>query len=119
MEKAVTSLSIVLIAGTLSYANPGVLEDVAERRIKYNWMSPANISDYDLLLATPSCHYVGKSARLIVDRDIYTALIVDCAKPQHRQEMIDNGLLADVNNLELVHQKGYLVIDRYNSGMVQ
>lgn len=105
-----TSLSIILIAGVLSMASPNVLEDVAHRRMHYGWMEQDDITGYQALLATPSCDHVGKRGRLIVGNRAYSALVVDCAQPEHRGAMVANGLLADVNVPELVHQKGVLII---------
>lgn len=101
----------LILSGYLSYAEPQVLEKVAERRITNGWQLTKNYQQYDVLLATPSCDYLNHSGLLLADGKQYSALVVDCAKPQHRRQMVDNRLLADVNDLELVHCRASLILN--------
>lgn len=59
----------ILAYGVMSYANPGVLERVAANRAAgiTAYDIPANWQDYDVLLATESCQYVGATGRLYLE----------------------------------------------------
>lgn len=98
--------------GFISYADPGVLERVAERRIQAGWNLTGDWTAYDVLVAPSDCQLLDRDGWLIVDGEILTIKIVDCAQKKHRQEMIDNGLLADVNMIELAHKNGWLILNK-------
>jgi hypothetical protein len=99
-------------SGVLSGASPGVLETVAYRRIRNNWgLTPnTNPAHYEALIATPHCNDLGKYGLLIVGNKQYKILVVDCAQPIHREKMLANGLLADVNLAHLWHKTGRYVL---------
>lgn len=108
---ALTSELIILGPGVLSKADVDVLERVAERRILNNWgLEQIDINDYDVLLAPSDCGLLGRDGYLISNQQIFSALIVDCEARHHKGQMRQRGLLADVNRLELVHQKGYVIV---------
>lgn len=97
--------------GAISYADPGVLEKVTERRIKNGWgLDRVNWSKYDLLGATAECKWLGKSGLLLSGLKRKTILIVDCEADVHKGQMQERGLLVDINNEDLVHKKGWLLL---------
>ena len=101
----------MILSGALSYAEEGVLEQVAETRMRHGWMEERDLDNYDVLLGVVNCDYVGSEALLVIEyRFVYRALIVDCAGPDNK--MIQNGLLADINNENLVHKQARLFIKR-------
>lgn len=95
--------------GFISSADPGVLEAVAERRINAGW-GLDSIDGYDLLIAPADCELLGRSGWLITNGNVYLTIVVDCSQERHRQEMIDNGILADVNDERLNHLEGWLIL---------
>ena len=96
--------------GYLSFANPGVLERVAERRLANGWGLETNWTGYEVLGATADCSLLGRGGWLIAGGEVVPILIVDCEADVHRGQMAERGLLADVSRLDLVHQKGWLVL---------
>lgn len=95
--------------GTISYADPGVLEAVADRRIQAGW-GLTELGDYDTLVAPADCALLGRSGWLIADGQVLSVLVVDCENGNHRGQMESRGLLLDVNRLDLAHHKGWLVL---------
>lgn len=110
-------IPIFILYGALSFANPGVLEHVAENRaagitahtITQDWAA------YDVLLAVEGCQYVGSTGRLYLDDGrVFSAIVVDCQADEHRKaaSLTSLGLLADVNIWDLVHHKAIFLIER-------
>lgn len=96
--------------GYLSSADPGVLEQAATRRLRAGWGLDKDWRDYDLLAAPADCRLLGKSGWLITEYGVRTVLIVDCENGQHKGQMAERGLLADVNRRGLAHKEGWLVL---------
>ncbi len=85
-----------------TFASTTVLEQVAVNRGIQE--TPAT------LVAIADCAYLFRPAYAITPLGIYDALVVDCAAPEHREEMIRNRIVADVNR-EVLHGKpGWVVI---------
>lgn len=100
----------VIGPGALSFAGDGTLERVAERRIQNHWGLTGDWTAYDVLSAPSDCQLLDRDGLLIVEGKILTVKVVDCAQEKHRQQMIDNGLLADTNLPGLTHEKAWLVL---------
>lgn len=100
--------------GTVSYASPGVLEQVAERRIKNGWGIPdhINLSDYEVLGATIDCTELGRNGYIVTDKTVKSILIVDCENSDHKGQMAKRQLVVDVNDKSLVHETAYLILWR-------
>lgn len=94
----------------LSYANPGVLERVAERRLQAGWNLTGDWTAYDVLLGVERCELLDRAGWLIVDGRVLTVKVVDCEADVHAGQMAARGLLADTNREELTHLKGWLVL---------
>lgn len=92
----------------LAAADPGVLERVAQRRLNAGWGLSEPVDS--TLVAVPGCADLDRTGWLITNGEIYDIWVVDCAKLQHREAMIKNGLLADVN-APLSHQVGWLILE--------
>ena len=67
-----------------------------------------DLTEYDALIATADCKYLGKEAIIVTGRNHYKALVVDCSSEP--QVMKERQLVADINRPELVHQRVYLII---------
>jgi len=100
----------LILSGVVSPADPGVLEGVAQRRIANEWGLTGDWREYDVLVGATDCELLNRNGWLIAGGRVMTTIIVDCAQKKHRQGMIDNGLLADVNMMELAHKNGWLVL---------
>lgn len=102
----------ILGPGVLSQADPGVLESVAQRRIHYGYGLEAalDVNDYEVLIAPADCDLLGRDGWLVANGHSYRAIVVDCEARHHRGQMQSRGLLADVNNLELVHKQGWVIL---------
>lgn len=87
---------------TGAFAHTDQLEQVVSNR---GWQGT---QDFDLLLATENCTDLARWAWVIAGGKVYDALIVDCARPEHRQQMIDRGIVADVNKPGL--GSGFLIV---------
>lgn len=99
---SIFELHVIYGPGAISYAP---LEQVVTNR---GWQGT---EAFDVLLATPDCTHLARWAWLITeDGEILDALIVDCAHPDDKAEMIERGLLADCNRQELVHKKAWLIL---------
>jgi len=105
----------IIIAGVMSFASPGVLENVAENRAAgitaYN--VPGNWRQYDTLLAVEDCTLTGKTGQLSIQGVGETkAIIVDCQAERHRRaaSLSSLGLLADTQRAAIVHRKAILTI---------
>ncbi len=97
--------------GYLSSANPGVLERVAEKRIRLGWgLSKIDISNYDALVATEDCNLIGRHGWLLTDDRTESILVVDCQNRDERPRMSEVNLLADINVEDLVHKKALLLL---------
>lgn len=107
---AVAEPFVIIGPGAISAADPGVLERVAERRVQANWGLSDDWTAYDVLTATADCRDLGKRGWLIANRNVYKAIVVDCAQEKHRQEMTENGLLLDANMESLNHLEGWLIL---------
>jgi hypothetical protein len=91
-----------IYSGTLAYSSQ--VEQVA---ISRQW---AGYQSFDVLLATENCNDLARWAWVIVDGRVYDGLIVDCSHPSDRQQMIDNGLVADMNLRELNGEWAWVII---------
>lgn len=101
----------VLGPGVLSGADPGVLERVAERRLRNGWgLEQVDPAGFDVLVAPPDCALLGRDGWLSVGGRVHRVLVVDCEARHHRGQMARRGLLADVNRPELVHRKGLVIL---------
>lgn len=98
----------VIGPGAVSYAGKGVLERVAERRIRNGWgLTQVNNA---ILVAPADCDYLGSQGWLVTEDDVYNVTVVDCEADVHSGQMRQRGLLVDTNRLDLVHKKAWLVI---------
>jgi hypothetical protein len=93
--------------GAISYA-PN-LDKVAHRRIAYHWQL-ASIEGYDVLVAPADCALLGRHGWLIVGDRFYRAMVVDCEADTDKGEMAKRRLLLDQNLKELVHKRGWLIL---------
>ena len=67
-------------------------------KIRQEWgQLPADVSEYDVLLAVPNCDLIGRDATMRVGGVDYDALIFDCAGPGSHTWMIDNHVAAEVD----------------------
>lgn len=107
---ALSGSMTIIGPGTLSGADPGVLERVAERRLHNGWGLHQQVDGYDVLIAPPDCKLLGRSGYLVAGGRAYSAVAVDCEADVHRGQMVDRGLLADVNERGLWHKEGYLIL---------
>lgn len=100
--------------GYTSLANPGVLEQVAERRIENGWglTEDVDLTAYSLLGAVADCKSLGHGGYLVTEKEVKSILIVDCEADVHRGDMDRKKLIVDINDKELVHQEAYLVLWR-------
>lgn len=87
--------------GALSYAP---LEQVVSNR---GWQGT---EAFDILLATENCNDLGRWVWVIVDGQVLRGVIVDCSRPEHRQQMIDRDLVADTNKRELVSEWAWVIV---------
>lgn len=97
----------ILGPGALSYTP--VLEQVAERRIALGF----GLSDIEagaVLIAPASCDLLGRKGWLIAGGGVQRAQVVDCENGNHKGEMTERGILADVSSEELGHEKPAWVI---------
>jgi len=106
-------------SGAVSLAEDGVFEGVAYNRIsglaEPTLPADTDLSDYDSLVATESCDFVGWSGLLIVTDGVEiqqrSVLVVDCQNPDEVEEgvgLTDLGILADVTNPDgILHWRGY------------
>lgn len=95
----------------LSYAEPGVLERVAEKRIRLGWgLERLDMSRYDALVATEDCLFIGREGWLLTELSTDRVLVVDCQNRDEQPRMSDVNLLADINVKDLVHEKGVLLL---------
>jgi len=93
--------------GAIAYTP--ALEIVAERRSTNGW-GLGDYAGYEVLIAPADCSLLGRSGWLIANDDVYSAIVVDCSQQEHKQAMIDNGLLADVSMKSLSHKQGWIVL---------
>lgn len=122
VERGFYRNTVAIGSGAVSAARRGLFEDVARNRMAGRaepTIAPdIELGDYDSLVATESCKYIGWSGLLIVTNGSSiaqrTVLVVDC---QDESEIIagkslsDLGLLADVSDPdEILHWRGYLVL---------
>lgn len=73
-----------------------MLEHVAARRVYWEQV-PRDWAEYDVLIALPDCRLLGRDGWMAVGRQLYTVMVVDCEQQAHAGQMIERGLLADVN----------------------
>ena len=95
--------------GALSAADPGVLERVAERRIRNGWGLDGPLTG--LLLATADCADLNKRGWLVAAGEVHRITIVDCEQAAHRGQMASRGLLADVSEPGLAHERGWVILE--------
>jgi len=94
----------VVITGTLAPADPGVLEDVQSRRIRYGWGLDGPAPDGAVLVAVDDCNLVGYRGVVCVEAGAcYAAAVVDCCAVAGC--LAGKGLAADVSDARLGHQK--------------
>jgi hypothetical protein len=104
---AIEFILIAVITGTLSLANPGVLENVAHTRMTKPTLYPiaetVQLADYDCLLGVRYGlgNLIGQSVAVNDEQ----WLVVDVEADVHQPYMRDNGLLADINCSHYVHRK--------------
>lgn len=100
----------VIGPGVMSTANEGVLERVAERRIKNGWgLAAIDLSDY-VLIAPDDCELLGRAGWVLTkDGKFIKALVVDCEADVHNGTMEKHGLLMDTNRAKFNHQVGWLI----------
>lgn len=92
-----------IYSGTLAYSS-----QVEQVVINRQW---DNTEYFDVLLAVPDCGYLSYWAWVITeDGDILEGVIVDCSRPEHRQQMISRGLVADVNLERLNSKRAWVVV---------
>ena len=108
---ALLSFCVVVGPGALAPADAGVLEEVAERRVRYGWGldEGLGVDSFDALLAVEDCELIGAEGVLLAGGSVYSALVVDCQDPAH-EPLSERGLLADVNRQDLGHQEGMVVL---------
>lgn len=122
LEKSLVGGTVIIGTGAVSKANDGLFERVAINRMM-GYAVPTlpedtMVDDYDSLIATESCEYIGWNGKLVVTNgdDVVerTVLVVDCQNEIHRLNggsLTDLGLLADVSNSDdILHWRGYLVL---------
>lgn len=95
--------------GFISYADPGVLEAVADRRIANNW-GLTELGDYDALVAPADCALLGKTGWLIAGGEVHRVISVDCESDTDAGQMKARGLLLDTNIESLTHLQGWLIL---------
>jgi hypothetical protein len=100
----------ILGPGAISYAGPGVLERVAERRVLNDWGLSGDWTGYTVLVAPANCALLGRDGWLITSGSILSALSVDCEQAAHAGQMDERGLLLDTNQKGLTHQEGWLIL---------
>ena len=93
--------------GALSYTP--VLESVAERRIALGF-GLSEIEAGVVLVAPANCAHLGRRGWLIAGGAVHRAQVVDCEADVHRGEMVERGILADVNKPRLDHERGWLIL---------
>lgn len=96
--------------GVISYAGEGTLERVAARRERNGWGLTETWRSHEILIAPADCRLLGKGGWLVTGDEIHRVVVVDCEQKAHRGQMAERGLLADVNEEELVHKRGWLVL---------
>jgi hypothetical protein len=96
--------------GAISYAGPGTLERVAERRLKNGWGLTEDWRNYPALVAPADCALLGRSGWLVVEGTTTEVLAVDCEQAAHQGQMAARGIIADVSVEELARQQGWLVL---------
>lgn len=104
---------IVILAGVLAAACPGVLEGVQARRIRHGWGLTEAAPAGTVLLGVQDCRWLGRDALLVVDgRGTYRARVVDCQQAEHRraQPMAGRGLVADTDRVDFDHARAVVVI---------
>lgn len=109
---AVTPQVEVIGPGAVSLADKGVLEKVAERRLKNGWgLADEEPNNYDALIAPSDCSLLGRKGWLLTNKgDFVWALVVDCEDEADKGIMQKHGLLVDTNRADLVHKVGWLVL---------
>lgn len=50
-------------------------------------------SRFDVLLGMPDCNLLARWAWVITSEGVKTGLVVDCSKDEHRQQMIQDGIV--------------------------
>ena len=96
--------------GALSAADPGVLERVAERRIRNEW-GLDGLEAGAVLIAPASCDLLGKRGWLIAGGEVHRVQVVDCENGNHAGEMAERGILADVSEPGLAHERGWVILE--------
>lgn len=108
---ALSSQLTILGPGAISPADPGVLERVAERRLRNGWgLTDVNLQDYNALVAPADCDLLGRRGWLVAGKRVVSALVVDCEADVHRGQMDERGLLLDTNRQDLAHLEGLLIL---------
>ena len=108
---ALATALTILGPGALAPADPGVLEAVEVRRVKYGWglaeMAPAGV----VLIGIENCDLLGYGGVAVVeDMGWIDVFVVDCEADVHAGQMQTRGLLADINNQEFAHKKAFLLL---------
>jgi len=75
---------------------------------RYEEYSGGLIREMDDL--TENCNDLARWVWVIVDGKVLDGVIVDCSHPSDRQQMIDNGLVADMNLRELNGELAWVII---------
>jgi len=100
---------IILGPGALATADPGVLEAVEVRRIRYHWGLDALGGPGVARLAVDDCELLGARGVIVTDAVTVPAYVVDCCA-QHHRPLADLGLVADVNWPELNHKQAIIAL---------
>lgn len=104
---SLTILSIGVLAPTR------VLEGVQARRIRYGYgleyAAPPGVA----LVAVEDCKLLGYEGLAIVE-DIGTVpiYVVDCEQLAHKGQLRERGLIADISNPGLAHQRAMFILWR-------
>lgn len=106
---ALAASLIVLGPGALAPADPGVLEAVEARRVKYGY-GLSEVAGPDVVrVAVEDCEYLGLEGWLIVGNVGYKTRVVDCQQMKHTP-LSELGIVADVDRAELGHKEAVIVL---------
>jgi len=101
---------VVLGPGVLAPADPGVLEDVQDRRIRYGWGLEEEAGPGVMLIATERCDLLGaRGVALVEGVGVVAVAVVDCQQKEH-VPLSDLGIVADVSDESLGHRKAQLIL---------
>ena len=107
---ALATTLTLLGPGALAAADPGILEAVEARRVRYGYglaeAAPAGV----VLIGIENCDLLGYGGVAVVEgRGVYPVAVVDCQQAAH-EPLSARGLVADVNVAELGHKRSILLL---------